>query len=78
MSKLITYKCDGENSNGDNCNRQTFNTRNWLSIDGEKIFIRNELPNRRLIEANRMDDGLHFCSKECLVNWLFKDSEDDS
>lgn len=73
MSKLITYKCDG-----DNCNRQTSNTRNWLSIDGENIFIRNELPNRRLIESNIMDDGLHFCSKECLVNWLFKDSEDDS
>lgn len=42
----------------------------WLSING-KILLHNELENRAISYHGTLA-GLHFCSRDCIENYLFK------
>lgn len=66
------YKCDGINSNGNECQKATSTTEFWLTIgsDDNSLFIKNNLPEVRLLEMNKHTD-IHFCSKECFINRFF-------
>lgn len=72
---MITYSCDGKQFfGGYKCHKKETNEvpKNWLIIDVN--YIENKLGNKRL---NSMGGGiLHFCSKECLNNYLFKNMPD--
>ena len=72
---MKVYKCDGESYNNGKCDNQIEKLDGWLSIGSEsdKLFIENNLPNRRLISLSNHAD-LHFCSKNCLIDFLFADN----
>lgn len=66
------YKCDGCNTNGENCFNTDTRTDSWITIGSESsdLFIENNLSERRLISIGRHSD-LHFCSKSCFINKFF-------
>ena len=72
---MKVYKCDGRNSNGDDCQNTTPKTNTWLTIgsNNDTLFVKNNLSNNRLVEMNNYQD-IHFCSKDCFVNRFFTNS----
>ena len=72
---MITYSCDGDQFFGNyKCPNKEINEvpEKWMIIDAKSII--NKLDNAKL---NSMGNGtLHFCSKQCLNNFLFKNMPD--
>lgn len=72
------YKCDGEiYSNSKCCEKEEYDEvggspEKWLTIKVD--FISNQLPNARLLKAG--EKSLHFCSRQCLENYLFMDEKE--
>ena len=71
------YKCDGESyANNEKCENTTTqeirvnSPKDWITIDVNRI--ENDLPENRLVACAK--NMLHFCSKKCLNNYLFKDN----
>lgn len=76
---MIIYKCDGsrysDNTECGNTHRATDGgdmPKRWISINGN---IKNGLSDARLIEGNGL---IHFCSRECLEFYLFKNNKADA
>lgn len=70
---MITYKCDGQSySTSKKCQNEVNHDLPdwWLIINGK---IKNGLFNAHYIEAN---GAYHFCSRNCLISFLFKDEEE--
>jgi hypothetical protein len=68
---MILYKCDGHTfSGGRKCANEIKHDEPsfWLTISGS---IKNGLHDSHVIEAN---GTMHFCSKNCLLAYLFKDN----
>jgi hypothetical protein len=67
------YKCDGETFYGSvNCSNsiEREEPTEWITISG---VVNNGLKDRKNISSGM---ELHFCSKECLNNYLFKNKPD--
>lgn len=76
---MIIYKCDGERYSPDKKCGQTYEATSkddkpykWITINWS---VKNELPDARLIEGNGL---VHFCSRECLEFYLFKNNKADA
>ena len=66
--KTITYTCD-------KCLKTFANDKKLITIgseDEEGLRYKNNLEERAVIEMNRHSD-IHFCSKDCFVNYFFHD-----
>lgn len=73
MAKHITYICD-------TCNKKEADIYDrWLTIGSEtenNLRMVNNLPNRRHYKLASYP-AIHFCSKECFVDYFFENSETD-
>lgn len=68
---MIAYKCDGQVYGSKDCPTEWTGgfPEHWLMIDGS---IKNGLPDSHVITC---DGGMHFCSRKCLENFLFKNEK---
>lgn len=67
---MIVYKCDGKRFHGGiKCTNERENhlPESWITISGK---IKNNHPQSHVIEFN---GTVHFCSRECLELFFFKD-----
>lgn len=76
---MIIYQCDGERYSPSKKCTKTFEAKTeidkpwqWLTISGK---IKNELMDRRVIQSH---GTMHFCSRECLEFYLFKNNKADA
>lgn len=66
--RTVTYTCD-------RCLKTFSNDAELITIgseNGQELRYVNNLQERAVIEMNRHSD-IHFCSKECFVNYFFHD-----
>lgn len=64
---MIVFECD-------NCKKTSENENEFICIGsdtGKVLRMKNKLSNAKLLEMNSHRD-IHFCSKKCLCDYLFK------
>lgn len=76
---MIIYKCDGERFSPARKCQSIYEAPSkddkpykWITINWS---VKNELRDARLIEGNGL---VHFCSRECLEFYLFKNNKADA